>query len=210
MSNDSSTGGPLVPEAAPAPIPIQGTTLENFLHDLFVGITGIAGSLVRPRWQPEPPNLPAVNTDWLAFGIISRQSDTFAGVFHAIGGASDPSNLGYDALERQEVMNVMCSFYGPDADNLCAQLRDGLQIAQNREVLQLAKMAFVESGDINNVSELTKDLWLYRVDMMVTIRRLIQRFYPVLNINSVSGAVLTDQLIGTSENFAQAPIVVNP
>jgi hypothetical protein len=43
--------------------------LVGVLHDMVVGVTGLPASLVRPRWQPQPPTQPSVSTAWCAIGI---------------------------------------------------------------------------------------------------------------------------------------------
>lgn len=176
MSNTSATGGPLTP--TPAPAPLEGAALQNFLHDWFMGITALPGNMIRPRWQPEPANMPTNADNWLAFGIVRRESDTFASEQHVASGS------GYNELRRHEVLNIALSFYGPDADNFAHLLREGMQVAQNREVLTLNSMGLVESGEVVAVPELVKNKWYYRVDMTVRIRRQIVRRYAVESLQS--------------------------
>jgi hypothetical protein len=184
MANDSSTGGYLTPATSPAPL--EGQALNRFLQQVWVGITGLDGTLIRPRWQPEPPAIPAFGTDWMAFGITRRKGDTFTSTIH------DPTGNGNDSVYRQEVLDILCTFYGPDADNYASLLREGLFVSQNREVLQLNNFGLVEVGEAIAVPELIKERWTYRVDMKVTLRRSILRTYPVLNILSAEGTVDTD------------------
>lgn len=172
----SATGGPLTPTVSPAPL--EGAALDNFLHDWFAGLTGLAGAMVRPRWQAEPAALPQVGTDWMAFGITNRASDVNAAELHV------PSGAGYNELRRHEVMTIMVSFYGPNADSTAQVLRDGMQLGQNREVLTLASMGLVESGDVVSAPELIKDKWYYRADMSIRIRRQIVRQYAVETLQS--------------------------
>lgn len=184
MANDSSTGGYLTPATSPAPL--EGQALNRFLQQVWVGITGLDGTLIRPRWQPEPPAIPPFGTDWMAFGITRRKGDTFTSTIH------DPTGNGNDSVYRQEMLDILCTFYGPDADNYASLLREGLFVAQNREVLQLNNFGLVEVGEAVAVPEIIKDRWTYRVDMRVTLRRSILRTYPVLNILSAEGTVDTD------------------
>lgn len=184
MANDSSTGGYLTPATSPAPL--EGQALNRFLQQVWVGITGLDGTLIRPRWQAEPPAIPPFGTDWMAFGITRRKGDTFTSTIH------DPTGNGNDSVYRQEMLDILCTFYGPDADNYASLLREGLFVAQNREVLQLNNFGLVEVGEAVAVPEIIKDRWTYRVDMRVTLRRSILRTYPVLNILSAEGTVDTD------------------
>lgn len=184
--NTSATGGYLAPENALAPT--EDDALVDFLQSVIVGVSGVPGQFVRPRWQPEPPNLPPRSTTWIALGIDSRQPDTYAYVDH---GGDAP---GADNLQRHEVLNLRASIYGPAADSTAARIRDGLQIAQNREALQLANMGLVQTGNPIAVPSLVKEQWLYRVDLTIAIRRLIQRNYPVLNLVTAHGDVTTGVL----------------
>lgn len=184
MPNDSSTGGYLAPAGSPAPL--EGQALNRFLQQIWVGITGLAGTLVRPRWQPEPPAIPAFGTDWMAFGIMRRPGDAFPSTIHS------PTGNGNDSIYRQEILEILCTFYGPDADSYASLLREGLFVAQNLEVLQLNNFGLVGVGETVAVPEMIKDRWTYRVDMYVTLRRSIEYTYPVLNILSASGTVDSD------------------
>ena len=162
--------------------------------DLIAGISGLDGDLVRPRWQPEPPNLPTnadgTSKDWCAFGITDRKADFNAFVQHI--GDDD----GSDSLARHENLTVLTSFYSTSQDNadLNAELlRDGFQIAQNREELQRAQWGLIETGDLTPVPTLVKDRWLYRTDMPLRFRRLILRTYPVLNLLAAQAVLVTDE-----------------
>jgi len=185
MTNTSATGGFLLPAASPAPL--EGQDFEDFLQQIFVGLTGIPGKFVRPRWQPEPPDLPAAATDWFAFGITEWDPDTYAVEEH------DRSGNGTTNLKRHETVRILLSFYGQRASYYMALLRDGLQIEQNREVFQRNAMGLVDTGRATAVPSLVKDKWLNRIDLPMTMRRLILRTYPVLNLVSFNGILYTEQ-----------------
>lgn len=188
MSNNSSTRGYLSQLAYVVPdywdpgyvidSPLEGESLINFFQEWIVGLTGLPGANVRPRWQPEPPNIPHENVDWAAFGIIRREADIFAAELHY------PTPLSYNEIRRHEVLHFLISFYGPNADHYCYSLRDGMQLAQNLEVLSLNSMGLVESGDITAMPELLKEKWLYRADLPFSIRRQIVRDYGVESLVS--------------------------
>ncbi len=184
MSGDSTVAGYLSPAATPAPA--EGQDLSRFLQQIVVGITGLAGELVFPRWQLEPPNYPGQNVDWAAMGVSSRSSDVFAAVIH------DPVGNGADLVARHEELTVMVSFYGPNADNYADLLREGFSVAQNREAMQLVAMNLIEVGDAIALPSLVKEQWQYRVDVDFRIRRQIRRNYPILNLLSAQGTIYTD------------------
>jgi hypothetical protein len=198
MTNNSSTGGPLAPNSPPAPQPLEGQALLDFLQGVFVGILGIDGSMVRPRWQPEPPNIPTAGTAWVSFGVTSRPSDTYP----FIGQIAGLDNA--DQLQRHEQLTVLLSFYdlgsGGQADALAATLRDGLAVPQNREILQNNLMGMTEVGEPIAVPSLLKQRWLYRVDMTVIIAREIVREYPVLPLQSAVGTLYAEEGASLSES----------
>lgn len=195
MANDSSTGGFLSPVAGTAPL--EGQALNRFLQQFVVGITGLPGNMVRPRWQPEPPDIPAFGTDWASIGVTGREADTFASEIH------NPAGNGSDTVYRQELLEVLVTFYGPNADQYASYLREGVSVAQNREVLQQNAFGLVSVGDLVTVPELIKNRWIYRVDLPITFRRAIEYIYPVLNLESAEFDLNTDS--GISESTSVTP-----
>lgn len=179
--NTSATGGYLKPSASPAPI--EDDALQDFLQAMIVGITGMAAESVRPRWQPEPPNLKEYGDNWAGIGVVVRHPESFAAIDH------DPDEQGADVLRRSEVLEVLTSFYGPNAERNAGLLKDGLQIEQNRAVLREAGMALVDTGDPVEAPSLVKERWLRRIDLRMSIRRGIVRVYPILNLLSAEGTI---------------------
>jgi hypothetical protein len=179
---DSSTGGYLTPSSS---APTDDDALVDLLQTVIVGITGLSGMLVRPRWQPEPANLPDYGTNWASLGITERRSNAYPFVEH-----ESPGN-GTDTLVNNETFKLETSFYGPLASTNATYLRDGLAIAQNREQLYLAGISLlVVPTDIIALPSLLKERWLFRVDMPVWFVREIRRTYPVLNLLSAAGVVV--------------------
>jgi hypothetical protein len=167
--------------AAPA---LQDDELEDFLQSWVSGVTGMDGTLVRPRWQPEPPNIPDFNIDWCALGITRTISDTFVWI-----GGTDPNS---DELQRHQVMDVLVTFYGPHCSSNSGRLRDGVMVPQNREILLLNDMGLVEVGDTVRVPEQLKGPqgpWTDREDLTIRVRRRIVRHYAVLSILEAEGTV---------------------
>lgn len=182
MSNTSATGGYLQPAASPAPL--EGQSLDGFLQQVVALVVGMDGTLVRPRWQPEPANMPT--GDWAALGVTRHVPDTYAYTDW------DEPTQAY-AFQRHENIEVLVSFYGPNAGANIDLLRDNLQIGQNREVLLDNGMGLVETGDVISAPEIIKQQWVMRKDMLITIRRIIQRVYPILTILSSQITLVTDE-----------------
>jgi hypothetical protein len=185
--NTSATGGYLQPAFSPAPL--EDAALYEFLQAAVVGITGLDGTLVRPRWQAEPSLLPTEGTAWCSIGVTDREADTYAYL-----GAFPDNAAGY-AMQRHEEFTLLCSFYdlgyNGQADTLAALLRDGLTIPQNQETLGGGGIFLVSDTDLTPVPVLLKQRWQYRVDLAVRMRRQIDRNYPVLTLRSAQGTVRT-------------------
>lgn len=181
--------------APQAPQPLEGTALQDFLQQIVVGITGLDGTMVRPRWLSEPNNIPLQGQAWCAIGIVRRTKDTNAVEQH------NPSNDlladGSTTLQRHEALHLVASFYANtgsegDADKYAELLADGFQVDQNREVLSANGFGFVESGEPTPMPSLLKEKWFYRVDLDFTIRRQIDRTYGVPTIRSADIEIITD------------------
>ena len=154
-----------------------GQPLENYLQQLIAGVAHMEETLVRPRWQPQPPNLPDKTYTWCATGITQHRSLGYAGIVHH--GRPRP---GHDLLQRHEEFDVLVSFYGPEVEWYAQNLHDGFEIWQNRSLLRYVGMAYVGAGDAMRVPELIKQEWIDRIDKTLTFRRIIVRSYPVLNL----------------------------
>ena len=199
----SSTGGYLLPASTPAPL--EGQALLRFLQQVVVNITGMPGPMVRPRWQQSPADIPASGTAWCAVGVMSRSSDTFPYVDYDAAGPSG----GGGVLQRHETLEVLCSFYdqGYDgqADNYAELLRDGLSIAQNREVFFLNSFGLIETTELMAVPSLTKDRWMYRVDFKMRLRRRIDRSYDVQSVEGVENGVIHTDVGYPDQNIQVLP-----
>ena len=169
MATNSSTAGYLAPSSSP----MEGEALEDLFHDVIAGVTWIAPDLVRPRWQPEPPNQPDFTDDWVAFGIMTTQADTFTYAGH------DPT-LDADLLERDEVITILHSFYGPNGQALMNRFSAGLQIEQNRDELTAHGIKLVECQEVGQIPALLKERWVRRYDCRVIFRHRLHYAYPIL------------------------------
>lgn len=176
MANTSATGGYLQP--ASTATPQEDLALDLILQAMVAGITGLDGALVRPRWQATQPRVPEITVTWCAIGVMRHDPDDNAAIEH------DPTGNGADNLVRHEDLELLASFYGPEAVMRATMLRDGLQIAQNREAINANGIGFVKAGAVLPVPELVNQQWVRRQDLPITLRRIVRRTYPVLNILS--------------------------
>jgi hypothetical protein len=166
--NSSSTGGYLVPSNLSVP----GSDLTDTLQTAVVGITGFDPTLVRPRWQSQPPTQPSVTTDWCAIGVESYDLTDYPQVVHA----SDDSG---DDLYRLERINLLTSFYGPNCSHFAGVLRDGFYINQNFMTLAATGIKFRSAENIIYISELINSQYVPRVDLFLNFMRMVKRTYPV-------------------------------
>lgn len=193
----SNVPGYLAPSSSPAPL--EGQALSRFVQGWVSGVTGLDGTMVRPRWLPEPSNIPKAGTAWCAVGISTRRADTFAYAWLR----PDASYL----VQRHERIDLLASFYDLGssglADYYAALLREGAQVPQNREPLFTAGFGLIGTGDVVAVPSLLKERWLYRADLAVELARVIERVYPVLSVLSANGTLKTSD--GVTAAIVAAP-----
>ena len=168
--------GPVSPESLP-----RGLSLTDFLQTVFVGISGLPGNLVRPKWQPEPPKQPDIFTDWMAFGINGTNPD-----FSAYVNSLPDGSMG---LQRNEDLSIGLSIYGPKAVETYGMIADGFQIPENRIALFQANIGYTDISDGLQVPDLVNQRWVVRVECTVYLKREVRRTYPVLSFVSARGVI---------------------
>jgi hypothetical protein len=183
MSGNTSATGGYIP-ALPPPPAGGGAEIAAALQSAIATLTGLPGNLVRPRWQATPPTQPPVTTTWASVGISGVEStDDYPFIRHdgamQVPGAPGP---GADILTRQLTYKVIVTFYGPSPDVLAGLLRDGFYIQQNWEALHKLGCKLHTVRDLSWTPEMVNQQWVDRFDVEMTIRQMITRVYPVLNI----------------------------
>lgn len=174
-SNTSASGGPLIPSSLGGDF--NDRALDRFLQQFVTTITGIPGNCVFPRWRPEPADIPDEGTDWGAIGVTDRKRDTFA--YESKLPAQDQATTVF----RSEELEILLSFYGPNAQQYAEIFANGLQVAQNREILTVNNMGLIESEDTLAVPAKINERWMRGQDTKFRIRRSIKYTYPVQNVN---------------------------
>lgn len=172
--------------------PLYGDALDDLLQGIVSGITGVAGKFVRPRWQPEPPEHPPHDTNWIAFGLASFEFDVFPSIIHDPNGNS---GNGVNIIERDERFKLATSFYGPDGQGIASRFRDGLMVEENRWPLVDANIGVIEVQQIINLPALLKEKWVRRVDLSVMLRRRVAHTYAVPTLIQGSLIVNTIEVI---------------
>lgn len=177
-------------------------TFLDFLQNVFTGISGLPGSMVRPSWQQQPPKEPVITDNWLSIGIINDKADANAYVGMLPNGVNPPINV----TKRDEELTVRARFYGPQAYEYMGLTRDGFEIPMNLIALTQASMGFVEATEGVRVPDLVGEQWQDTWISNFVLRRQILRAYPILTFLSVSVS-LTAQL--DSGNFKTVSIDEN-
>lgn len=180
---DSRYRGYLGPTSVTQP---EGTPFEDWLHDLFAGITGFPGDMIRPSWQWTPAPRPDINTDWMAFGINTKAFDFTPAHVHRDTGD------GYDIVQEHEIVEIICTFYGPNVDYNLNLLRRGIYIDQNRAAMRAAGVGLIETDTGRFVPEVFNERWWSRGDLTVILRREIRMTYPILNLLRAQGPIIAN------------------
>lgn len=199
MANDSSTGGFLAPSSGQPP---EDAALDAILQALVVGVTGLVGNLVRPRWQPKPPAQPEPNVDWCAIGVVDEDPEPNIALAHS--GDGNGSSTSFD----NDIVSVLASFYGPTARGNAKRLRTGLMIAQNRETLLANGLALMEiPGKTIFVPEIFNNQTVRRADLPIRFRRRTAMVWPIDNIVEFQGSIATEDGNGVA---MQTPSSLSP
>lgn len=170
------------PGGSQPPFP-KTLSLTQFLQTVIVGVSGLDGSMVRPKWQVNPPKQPDIDQNWIGMGVDLLTPDTYQYV--GMDGA------GVTTTQRQEGVEVGLSIYGPDGLEIAGLIIDGIQIPQNLDALRAANMGFQESTQPRHVPDLVNERWVQRVELGLVFRRQITRTYPIVSIISASGQIHT-------------------
>jgi hypothetical protein len=194
MSGSSTVAGPLLPLP---PNPPGGAGLDAFMQIFVSQVTGIAGNLVFPRWQPggNPPQPPA-STNWCAMGTTAE---------HRIGYAEqtfDPTadgDTGQLTLQRFVNTEFTASFYGPNCMENATVFADAFHLSQNRALLLPYAIGYTTSGDAVRVPEFVNEQWVDRADVTITLARTVSRQYDIKGIIAAPGLV-TDSPVSVDFN----------
>jgi hypothetical protein len=111
-------------------------------------------------------------------------------------------------MQRHATITVLMTFYGPQADTVAAQVRDGFYIPQNYEGLAAVGLKLRTIHDLQRVPELINQQYVDRADLRMEFRVQSDRVYP---IRDLAGADVTLNTDTTSETVAvRADSVIYP
>jgi len=160
--------------------------LRRLLNLLVSGIvTEIKPENVRPRWQPDPANQPGFDIDWAAIGVLRKTRDAMTAEIHI----SDTQSQVY----RSQILEILASFYGPNAEANSEVFAMGLGLAQNREQIFLNGFGLIDVNESVNVPFLVKGTrWLSGWDVGFRMRRQQIYTFDVPSLAKAVGTITTD------------------
>ena len=144
--------------------------LKIFFQAFIKGVTGLAGSMIRPRFQEKPLPVPAVGVDWVAFGIRTQRPDD--------GPYFEQHDENATSI-RHEVIDMALSFYGNHGQHFAKLFVDSTAIPQNVNQLKPHKIKLIEVGDVLTAPDLVNEQYVHRFDVTATFRRKTERTYPI-------------------------------
>ncbi len=168
---DSATGGYIPPSGTVA----YDHELEDIFQAFIVGITSLQGQYVRPRWQEDPPPMPAVGVDWCGFAVKALTSDD--------GPMFEQHDEDMDSI-RHETLKLFLSFYGQRGQAFANIFKDGLGIPQNIAQLREHKIKYVGCDEIITAPDFLNQQFVHRYDLVATFRRKTKRTYAVKTFKS--------------------------
>lgn len=142
--------------------------LEDVFQSFIVGVTALPGKFVRPRWQPEPPPMPAVGVDWCAFAIKHTRLDD---------GPFIQNELDRVDYVRHEEIEISISFYGNHGQSFASIFRDGMAIPQNIAQLRAHQINYVGCTEVITAPDFLNQQYVHRYDTTATFRRKTERSF---------------------------------
>jgi hypothetical protein len=169
--NTSATGGYLR-ETAGVP---HHEILEDAVHGMIAGLTGLNSTLIRPAFQESPLAEPKSVIDWCLFFI--RDSSP----------ANYPDARNYPDGENGVVTDWMNKeihlyFYGPNCEEYAGMIRRGLHVEQNYLEFRKSGIAVKRVGGVTMMPELANGKWLSRADLIIYAAYAASASYPVMKI----------------------------
>ena len=193
---NSATGGPIVPVSTTL---VDGVALDTILQGFVVGLTGLPGTLVRPRWQLVPPPAPNATTDWCAVGITERYQLGVREIsqhytsYPSTASPVDPTGDGYTESWEVWFYRVVVTFYGPDSALYGRQMLRNISIAQNLEYLYPYSMQIVRvPQSMRTVSELTNQQFVQRQDIELELTQKIASIWPIENLQQAQITIIEE------------------
>jgi hypothetical protein len=161
----------------PTNVLLDDDALEDVFQTLFVGISDLDLTLVRPSFQKNPPNEPNKDTNWLSFAIISRdESELSDQLFNAKTGIFTETSV--------EELNILVSCYGPSSGNLSNLVRNSIRIDQNRLQILRYGIVWVSASKPQNTSYELNSQYQKRWESIYVFRRYLNTTWPINTVET--------------------------
>lgn len=183
---------PLIPQpplVQVPPAPLAAPRAVDLITAVISATTGIPPALVRPRWQPTPPQQPPPGTLWAAVGVTRRLAEGYSWQGMTTSPGTTTEAL---LLKRWETVEVLCSFYGPNSEDQAELFRDSLYLGQNLEALIANGFQVTGLDDVLAVPDLTNWQWIDHQDVRLTLARELDRYFPMQSLQEGNGTLDTD------------------
>ena len=184
--NNSTTRGYLAQTDAP---PAEDIDLDMLIQPAVVGITGMLDALVVIKGQEVPPDQPDRPVTWCAIGTTGIDQDQYPSEVH-VGSAE--GGQGISRFFLGEEIEVMASFYGPQARAMASRLAAGLKVQQNTDQLRASGLAYVRFERLTNLADLENEEYVRRCDAVFLLRRMVGRTYSIRNVERLAAEAVVD------------------
>lgn len=153
--------------------PADDLDLDELFQKAIIGVTGLDGTLVRPRFQVNPPPIPDPTVDWAAVSVPTETPDA-SPVIAPTPGSDDTM----DFIDHEQ-MEVQASFYGPNSRRVLKRFRHGILIPQNMDQLKAVEIYYQDAGPNTYLNELLNQQYYKRADFTLYFRRKVTRQYGI-------------------------------
>lgn len=151
----------------------------DVLRLYLAAITGIEKTLVRKRWAVKPGIQPPVDADWASIGILEVRTDGFPY-------QQELKTPDVVRATSWQTLHCMASFYGPHAETLSDDFREGCQLPQNQRALKPFGLVIRSCEDsVTHVPDFSFEQWIDRFDVRFTVGRSVTRDYGVRSLVKV-------------------------
>lgn len=171
MSNNSTSAGCLLPTSSG---PDYDAALEQVLASWLSALTGLTKQAVTadPASGQAEPSAAEVNA--CRFGITEIQADDSVALVQQENGRYD--------LWRQEIVACLVSFYGPQAQQTAALLRDGIAVSQNNAMLNASGLSLYDVSTLKLASAPNGNPQVRRYDLTLRLGRKVVREYGITTL----------------------------
>lgn len=175
MPNNSQTGGALQ-------VASESFNIYHVIHDFIAGVTGIDNTLIRPMYQPNPPTIPPLGTDWIAYNITSR--DEIGHSYQSV------STLDVFKMQQQKELELTISIYGSNALQNITNFRAAIELSQNWDSLRPYNISFQQCGKAIRSPELYNMRWLDKYTIIISLNQLAITNAPIISLINATPTIL--------------------